>query len=329
MNTIAFPTSLGGIGRSSLVYHLAWMFADLGLSVIAVDLDLQSNLTSMFIDDERLETFWPDQSRGKTIFGALQSLLQGSGDIAPPYVENIANNIGLIVGDPALLAWEDELANQWRECLSGKPRAFVVTSAIWRVIEKAAIYRDASLVLIDVGPILGAVNRSAMIAAEHVIFPVAADLYSLHGLRNLGPVLSGWRQEWSERRKHNPPKGVSIPSGAMTPKGYIVTQPAARLDQPFKGYDRRMARIPAVYREAVLNEDAGATIEVKDDPHCLATLKHYRSLMPLAQEARKPMFFLKPSDGALGGHARAVQECFKDFRVLAQTIADRCGVPIS
>ncbi len=38
------------------------------------------------------------------------------------------------------------------------------------------------------------------------------------------------------------------------------------------------------------------------------------------------MFFLKPSDGALGGHAKAVQECYKDFRELAQTIAERCGV---
>lgn len=81
--------------------------------------------------------------------------------------------------------------------------------------------------------------------------------------------------------------------------------------------------------EAVLNESAGASIEVRDDPQCLATLKHYRSLMPLAQEARKPMFFLKPSDGALGGHAKAVQECYKDFRALALTIAERCGVLIS
>ncbi len=70
-------------------------------------------------------------------------------------------------------------------------------------------------------------------------------------------------------------------------------------------------------------------MEVKNDPHCLASLKNFRSLMDLAQEARKPMFFLKPSDGALGGHARAVQECYKDFRELARTIAGRCGVPIS
>ena len=57
-------------------------------------------------------------------------------------------------------------------------------------------------------------------------------------------------------------------------------------------------------------------------------LKHYRSLMPLAQEARKPMFFLKPADGAIGGHASAVQDCYRDFRELARRIADRCGVAL-
>ena len=43
--------------------------------------------------------------------------------------------------------------------------------------------------------------------------------------------------------------------------------------------------------------------------NCLAQLKHYRSLMPLAQEARKPMFLLTPADGALGGHFQAAQAC--------------------
>ena len=42
------------------------------------------------------------------------------------------------------------------------------------------------------------------------------------------------------------------------------------------------------------------------DPYQLGALKPYRSLMPLAQEARKPMFFLRPADGALGGHANCL-----------------------
>ncbi|MEB3325775.1 MAG: ParA family protein, partial [Cyanobacteriota bacterium] len=65
-----------------------------------------------------------------------------------------------------------------------------------------------------------------------------------------------------------------------------------------------------------------------NDPNCLAQLKHYRSLMPLAQEARKPMFLLTPADGALGGHFQAAQACRKEFRALATTLAERCSIPL-
>jgi chromosome partitioning protein len=326
MKTIAFFNNKGGVGTTSLVYHLAWMYAELGLSVIAVDLDPQANLTSMFIDDDQLSTLWPDRSHTKTTFGAIQPLLEGTGDISLPYVAQVANKIALLVGDLQLSTSEDELAAQWHDCLEGKPRALRVLSAIWRVIEQATVERDASLVLIDVGPNLGALNRAALIAAEHVVFPLAPDLYSIAGLRSLGPVLRRWRQEWSERHGQNPVADLSIPSGAMAPSGYVLLQRPVRLDRPIQAYDRLMMRIPAVYREAVLNEAADVAVSIKNDPQCLASLKQYRGLMSLAEEARKPMFFLKPSDGALGGHAKAVQDCYKDFRELAQTIADQSGV---
>jgi chromosome partitioning protein len=329
MTTIAFFNSKSGVGKTSLVYHLTWMYAELGLSVVAADLDPQANLTSMFIDEDGLATLWPDRSHTKTVFGAIQPLLEGTGDIALPHVEHVTDKIGLLVGDLALSAVEDELTSQWSDDRNRKPRAFHLLSTIWRVIEQAAMERDAGLVLIDVGPNLGAINRAALIAAEHIIIPLAPDLYSLQALRNVGPALRRWRDEWSECRERNPVQGLSIPSGAMTPSGYVLMRHAVRLDRPFKGYDHWMARIPAVYREAVLNEASGVTIDAGIDPHCVGALKQYRSLVSLAREARKPMFFLKPSDGALGGHAKAVQECYKDFRELAQTIAKRCGAQLS
>ena len=52
---ITFFNNKGGVGKTSLVYHLAWMFADIKLRVIAADLDPQGNLTSAFLDNERLE----------------------------------------------------------------------------------------------------------------------------------------------------------------------------------------------------------------------------------------------------------------------------------
>ena len=57
-------------------------------------------------------------------------------------------------------------------------------------------------------------------------------------------------------------------------------------------------------------------------------LKHYRSLMPLAMEAHKPMFHLNPADGAIGAHVSAVRDCSTDFLELARKIAAGMGVAL-
>ena len=328
MKTIAFFNNKGGAGKTSLVYHLAWMYADLGVNVMAADLDPQANLTSMFLDDDRLEEIWTDDSHEQTIYGAFQPLLEGTGDVRAPQTEEVSPGLGLVVGDLALSAAEDELSSQWPDCLDRKPRAFRVLSGLWRILMAAGEDAGADLVLIDVGPNLGALNRAALAAAQEVVIPLAPDLYSLQGLRNLGPTLRRWRREWVERLERRPESiaDLPLPNGEMRPAGYVVLQHAVRLDRPVKAYGRWMARIPKEYRHSVLDEKDSGKATIETDPHCLATLKHYRSLMPLAQEARKPMFFLKPADGAIGGHSTAVQDCYLDFRDLAKRIADRCGI---
>ena len=60
MKTLAFFNNKGGVGKTTLVYHLAWMFAELGLSVLAADLDPQANLTSMFLSEDELEDIWEE-----------------------------------------------------------------------------------------------------------------------------------------------------------------------------------------------------------------------------------------------------------------------------
>ena len=330
MNTLAFFNNKGGVGKTTLVYHLAWMFAEMDLSVVAADLDPQMNLTSMFLEDETLEDIWTDAEQSRTVAAALAPLLDGTGDVAEPCVTEIAEGIGLVVGDLSLSKVEDDLSTQWPQCLDKQPRAFRVISMFWRMLAKAAEQRQADVVLIDVGPSLGALNRAALIAANHVVIPLGPDLYSVQGLKNLGPTLGRWREEWKDRLGRTPEslgKTIALPEGRMDPVGYVVLQHAVRRDRPVKAYQHWLDRIPSVYRKSVLNEAAQQRPDSpKNDPHCLAELKHYRSLMPLAQTARKPMFLLTPADGAIAGHYKAAQACRKDFSALAETLLERCGI---
>lgn len=323
---IAFFSNKGGVGNTSLVYHLSWMLAELGYRVLAADLDPQSNLTAALLDDERLEHLWASQDRMTSIATAVEPLTRGIGDVVAPELEVIDGRLALVIGDLSLSRFEGLLSEVWSKCLARDERAFRVTSAFWRVMQHAASAHGATAILMDLGPGLGAINRAALISSDHVVILLSPDVFSLQGLHNLGPALREWRQGWEERVARNPVTDLPLPAGGMQPTGYIVLQHPVRLDRPVKDYERRIGRIPGEYSEAVLGRPTDGGVPVKDDPECLALLKHYRSLMALAQEARKPMFLLKPADGAIGCHYQAVQSAFEDFRKLAQTIASRTGL---
>ena len=329
MKAIALFNNKGGVGKTSLVYHLAWMFSDLGVDVVAADFDPQANLTSMFLPEERLEELWPDGEHAKSILGAVGPILRGLGDISPPWVEEISPKLGLIVGDLGLSRFEARLSSAWPDCMDRNEAAFRTVSSFYRILLKAAQERSAELVLIDVGPNLGAINRSDMIAADCVVVPLAADLFSLQGLKNLGPNLREWRAEWIDRLQRRPQDAeLPLPKAEMAPIGYVVLQHAVRLDRPVRAYERWMERIPGTYATEVLQRKPRSSVTVGNDPNCLAMLKNYRSLMPLAQDALKPMFSLRQADGALGGHTYAVQDCYDDFKRLATQIAKKAAVTI-
>lgn len=90
-----------------------------------------------------------------------------------------------------------------------------------------------------------------------------------------------------------------------------------------------MDPIPRTYADAVLGALPPETDDTMHDPNCLDLLKHYRSLMPLAMEARKTMFHLRPADGAIGVHVAAVKCCYDDFSTLALRIAVAADIPIA
>jgi chromosome partitioning protein len=326
MKTIAFFNNKGGVGKTSLVYHLSWMFAERGLPVLAVDLDPQANLSAMFLSEERLEEIWPDaDEHPATVYGAVRPILRGIGDIAPPPAEQITANLSLLPGDLGLSQFEDKLSDAWPRCHNSDESAFRIMSAFHRLIRAVAM-DVAEIVLIDVGPNLGAINRAALIASDHVCLPLAPDLFSLQGLKNLGPTLRQWRATWRDLLG-KAPRDLDLPSGAMDPVGYIVMQHGMRDNRPVKAYQRWMDKIPPLYRRAVLDEPAvGEIPSVTEDPHSLAQLKHYRSLMPLAMEANKPMFKLKPADGAIGAHVQAVTDCHGDFLRLARNLTKAAGL---
>lgn len=323
MKTIAFFNNKGGVGKTTLLYHIAWMLSDMGKSVLVADLDPQANLTSMFLQETELEKLWdPENEQDQSIMAPLSPIIRGLGDIDSAPLERIASNLCLIPGDLNLSSFESNLSEAWGKCLDRQEPAFRTTSSFYRIIQKTGAQFQADMALIDVGPNFGAINRAALICADAVVIPVAPDLFSIQGLRNLGPTLAKWRHEWETRLAQNPTGDLMLPEATMRPLGYVVLQFGIRDSRPVSAYDRWAKKIPSTFREKVLEQPPDGTNSTANDSNCLGLLKHYRSLMPMAMEARKPIFKLKPSDGAIGSHTSSVKNCGDDFANLANRILE-------
>jgi cellulose biosynthesis protein BcsQ len=203
--------------------------------------------------------------------------------------------------------------------------SFRLTSIFNTIINDAVNRFNAEIVLIDVGPNLGAINRAITISSDFIIMPVASDLFSLQGIKNLGLTLNSWKKQWNQRKDLSPANVTfEIPSKESKPIGYIVMQYSAKESRPVKAYLRWANRIPSVFAEFVLgNQSAIKTVE--EDNNCVALLKHYRSLAPMSMESHKPIFLLKPADGAIGAHVYAVQKSYEEFEALTKNILKYCA----
>lgn len=333
---LTFFNNKGGVGKTSLIYHLAWMFASLRKRVVIVDIDPQANLTAAFLDEDKIESIWNNSNQDSTIYQCVKPLT-GVGDIVTPSLQNIATDLYLLPGDVNLSSYEDALSSEWPNSMGDNNlyRPMRILSSFWQVMQLAATKVEADLILVDIGPNLGAINRSVLVATDYVAIPLGADLFSLQGLKNLGPTLKSWKGLWQKRLDNwNVSSEISsypdfrLPQGKMESIGYLCQQHGVRLDRPVKAYDKWVQRIPEVYRQSILGEVAISHITQEADPYCLATIKHYRSLIPMAQEHRKPIFKLTSADGAIGSHANAVQDARKDFKQLAERIATKIGIAL-
>ena len=169
------------------------------------------------------------------------------GGIQAPLPFATGESLWLIAGDLGLSRFEDKLSDSWSRGFGKDPAALRATSAFYRIMQAAGEKVGAVVALIDVGPNLGAINRAALLAADYLVIPLAADLFSLQGLKNLGPTvrLAGTLETGSEfgfselrpaRRKHGSSR-LRRTTARGSPR------------QARSGLARWLDRIPGVYRE--------------------------------------------------------------------------------
>lgn len=334
MKSFVLFNDKGGVGKTTLTFNIAHMMVREGWRVVVLDYDPQCSLSTLFLEDEALMDCWQaDPGEGATVAACLDPVRRGKGEVLPPRLLEVegAPGLWLLPGHLSLSRFEQTLAEQWPRTMAiDNERALDVTTALDLLSKLAAERVNADMLMIDVGSSLGALNRAALLACDHVIVPLVPDLFSLQGLENVGPTLREWRTDWQTvRSRHMEERSqASLPAHEFLPLGYIVQQPVERVERPASAHAGWAEKIPELFHEKVLGTPLSQPSSMDRDPYCLARIKHFASLVPFAQQARKPLFDLRRADGISGGgQSQAVASCRTVFKNLVSDIATRAGVP--
>ena len=160
MKIICVSNIKGGVGKSSTAASLAAGMSDKGCRVLMVDSDPQINLTMCFLSEQ------PD----------------GSPSLYHVYGE------GRKIDDVRVVIREFALCNADMHFL--KAGGLKILDKALQRIETAYDF-----VVIDTPPNLGILSMNAFIASDYIIVPMAADSFSLKGVRLLKQTLDEVAEE--------------------------------------------------------------------------------------------------------------------------------------
>ena len=248
MKVISVFNNKGGVGKTTLTYHIGHALSELGNKVLMIDADPQCNLTIYAIKEEVIHEIWENEdafidngfestkkslssddfarinNTPRSLHYLVKPTEEGTGDLEylpPPY--EITNSLAIIPGRLSLHLFEEKIAGRWTDLYRGEPLALRTITKIRELAEKYSEKHNYDYVIVDTSPSLGALNKSIISTVDGFFIPALPDLFSLYGIKNIGKALSSWQEEFDiihqliskEKRK-------SFPAQFVTFLGYTI-----------------------------------------------------------------------------------------------------------
>ncbi len=188
----------GGVGKTTTTAALAeFMAADFGQRVLLIDLDPQTNLTTMMVGEER----WQELNElGWTLATLFRKAVDPSApdfDLEKALQRNVSSvktvkGVDLLASSLDLMDIQEGLSHQqYADPVSTRPIE-VLSSAI------APIAGDYDYILVDCPPNLGMLTLNGLRLADGYIIPTIPDILSTYGI----PQLQARVKKFAERVGH-------------------------------------------------------------------------------------------------------------------------------
>lgn len=337
MKSLAFFNNKGGVGKTTLTCNIAYTFAEkFDKKVLVIDCDPQCNTSILVLGEEVAYNIYSDEeSNTDTVLTVLQPLEYGDSspnvDINPIKPTNHRFKFDLLPGHPRVSILEEKLSQSWRDAAGGEIEGLRRTN--WAKILCNKLSDKYDLIFFDLGPSLGSLNRSCLIASDHFVSPMGADIFSSIGLKNIGEWLDIWLNDYDISVKNcdnkypgsiNKFKLVRAPSIKKGFVGYTIQAYIAKYTggerRPTKAFESVIKEFPsAVKKNLGKFTKSGTKTNLGEIPNMF-------SLIPLAQAVNAPIGELAASDGLVGSHYNQAKRYQEILTSASKSLAKNIGV---
>ncbi len=361
MKIISIFNNKGGVGKTTLTFHLAHTLAEMGKKTLLIDMDSQSNLSLFSIDEDALGKIWQEEDsiidngikfeddfgkllkKPRTIHYLLKPTEDGfsdSSELSPPIP--LADNLDLIPSRLTLFSYENKIAERWSGMFLGEQLSIRTVTRVRKIAEQYAKERGYELVIIDTSPSLGSLNKVIISTVDGFIIPCLPDLFSLYGIKNIGKALAKWHSEFnvcysilSDEKKREFPKNF------VRFLGYVIYNARKRSDSRnelkiAQAHYNYAAQIPGYIKDNLKEEVTKyLSPSLIQEPIGSNSIIHSHNTFPsMAQKYHLPMWKLSSSDklepedrstisgGEQATKYKATKESYEKF---ASSLLERIG----
>lgn len=326
----------GGVSKTTTVFHLGWMLANLGHRVLLVDGDPQCNLSSLVLGD-RFDAYYENPPTNKQnlkdgvsmVFDGIPTPIEALD--CPKSYRNA--NLYLLPGHMNLSEYDAQL-NFAQTATSALTSLKSLPGAFNDLIDKTANKYAIDYVLIDLNPGLSAINQNLFLISDAFIIPTNPDTFSLMAIKSLSNILPRW-VSW---KIANIPVFLdsAYPLPDNTPKflGEIAQRFNIRNGRATRPYQEKIEDVGKLTVEQLvpsfknsgmlLDEDKYIQINLPNRLYCLEEVKDFQGLSPKSHEANVPVFELTDNElQAQGAALDGMKGNRETFYTLYKNIANQ------
>lgn len=319
MKIISLFNNKGGVGKSTLGFHLGCALGEMEKKVLLVDLDPQCNMTISGMFEEGLHQIWKEEDsfiddygtavekyslnlveRPRSIHFLLKPTEDGLNELQkyPPVID-LYKNVDLIPGRLSLHKYENKLAERWSGLYQSDNLSIRTVTNIRRICEIYGKINGYDYVIIDTSPSLGILNKVIISTVDGFIIPALPDMFSAYGIRNIGSSLQQWQREFETIYKLiSEDKRARFPKKFVQFLGYTIYN-AKKQSKNLNEYDLAKAHyayakeMPKIVEQYIMPENRAPFPNIME-PIGGSAIMHSHSTFPSVAQALKCPMWLVP-----------------------------------